>query len=313
MNEVLRLISKGLKPFGYQVRKFKAPNLMKINNVDGDTAISSLRLATEKPYFTTDCDLDHMIIYMRTCIRANRNIDKTSRITKVNLEENTLRCLRSLVKTIEHAKKNMTGKTIELIVLDDRSDADCLEKIKDVLKPLTCSYKIEQTKETGQGNSLHQQFKDSIDKNALVYFCEDDYLHEEDAIKTCWEFYEKVVNDFVSHTFIYPQEHPVLYSDYYPSYLVLGNDRHWRTIRHATHTFITHSHVVRDFWDYFENTKYVGVRKKRKKGSEAKTTNKLFKHIPAFSPLKPASIHLQFEETVPPLYDWRPLWERMKA
>ena len=82
------------------------------------------------------------------------------------------------------------GKSAKLIVLDDRSDADCLEKIKDVLKPLTCSYKIEQTKETGQGNSLHQQFKDSIDKNALVYFCEDDYLHEEDAIKTCWEFYE---------------------------------------------------------------------------------------------------------------------------
>ncbi len=316
MNEALRLISKSLKPFGYHVRKFKAPNLLKISNVEtanNENNIAALRLATDKPYFTSDCNLNHMIVYMRTCIRANRNIDTTARITKVNLEENTLRCLRSLVTTIEHAQKHMSGKTIELVVLDDRSDEECLKNLEKVLAPLTCPYKIEQTKETGQGNSLHEQFKSSIDKNALVYFCEDDYLHEENALQVCWEFYEKIANHFSSHTFIYPQEHPVLYTDHYPSYLVLGKDRHWRTIRHATHTFITHSHVVRDFWDYFENTKYVGVRKKRKKGSEAKTTNKLFKHIPAFSPLKPASIHLQFEETVPPLYDWRPLWDKMKA
>ncbi len=315
MNDALKLLSKSLKPFGYHIRKFKAPNLLKIHNASTNNNaqnIGAAHLTMDTPYFTTDANLDHMIIYMRTCIRADRNIDTTARITKVNLEENTLRCLRSLVLSIEYALKNMNEKSIELIVMDDRSDPDCLANIEEVLKPLTCPYRIETTKETGQGKSLHQQFKDSKSENALAYFVEDDYLHEEDAIKTCWEFYEQITKDLETHCVIYPQEHPVLYDDHYPSYILLGRDRHWRTIRHATHTFITHSHVVRDFWDYFENTKYVGIRKKRKLGSEARTTNKLFKHMPAFSPMRPAAIHLQFEETVPPLYDWKPLWKKMK-
>ncbi|MGH1457036.1 MAG: glycosyltransferase [Alphaproteobacteria bacterium] len=315
MNDALKLLSKSLKPFGYHIRKFNTPNLLKLNAVETPENmqnVKSLRLSIDHPHITKDANTNHMIIYMRTCIRANRNIDKTARITGVTLEEHTLRCLNSLLKSISHAQNHMTGKTIELIVLDDRSDAEPLNKIKALVETATCPHTIKTTKETGQGNSLHQQFKDSSTQNALLYFCEDDYLHEEDAIKTCWEFYDKIMHDMGTHSFIYPQEHPVIYDNLYPSYIVLGSDRHWRTIRNATHTFITHGHIVRDFWDYFENTKYVGVKKKRKLGSEARTTNKLFKHIPAFSPLKPAAVHLQFEETVPPLYDWKNLWESNK-
>lgn len=315
MNDALKLISKSLKPFGYHVRKFSTPNLLKISTLetsDNEQNIKTARLSVENPHCTKDANLDHMAIYMRTCIRGNRNIDKTARITGVTLEEHTLRCLKSLLKSITYAQKNMNGKTIELIVLDDRSDHEPLSKIKAVVETATCTHTIEITKETGQGNSLHQQFKDGSAKNALVYFCEDDYLHEENAIKTCWDFYDKIMTEMGTHSFIYPQEHPTLYKDLRPSYIILGNDRHWRTIHNATHTFITHGHIVRDFWDYFENTKYVGIKKKRKLGSENRTTNKLFKHIPAFSPMKPAATHLQFEETVPPLYDWRDLWEKNK-
>lgn len=296
MNDALKLLSKALKPLGYQVSKRGTPALL---NMDGH--------ALSKPYMTDGAHFDHMNIYVRTCIRTDRNIDTKPRITGASLEENTLRCLTSLVRAI-----NFANRDISLIILDDRSDQESVQKIETVLKPLTCAWQIEQTKETGQGNSLYEQFQRAKEENALVYFCEDDYLHEQDAIKVCWDFYDQMTKEFDTHSFIYPQEHRSLYTKPAPSYIFLGADRKWRTIHNATHTFITHGHIVRDFWHYFENTKYVGHPKKRKLGSEAQTTNKLFQHIPAFSPMKPAAVHLQFDGTVPQLYDWQSLWESMK-
>lgn len=311
MNDLLKFVSNSLKPFGYHVRKYKAPNILRIPALERDgngENLAALRKATAKGFLPAESNMDHMVIYVRTCIRANRNVDTSKRLTEAPLEENSLRCLNSLVRAVNHMLSTLPGKTAQIIVLDDRSDKASLEKIESVIKNADCPYEIHQTSETGQGASLHQQFSDSRAHNALVYFCEDGYLHEIDGLESCWTFYESTARKLGTHMVLYPQEHAVLYEDYYPSYLLKGEDRHWRTIRHATHTFITHSDVVKHFWDCFENTKYVGIRKKRKLGSEARTTNKLFRHVPGFSPLKPAAVHLQFENTLPPDYDWKPLW-----
>ncbi len=316
MNDLLRLISKSLKPFGYHVKKYKAPNLLKIANLETKKNASNVKALRQKSGLLTtqkNTTLNEMVVFTRTCIRRDRNIDKRPRITGADTLENTLRCLLSLVKSINHALNQTSARSINLINLDDRSDSEALKKIEHVLSGLKCNFKIEQTTKTGQGASLHQQFLNGRLKNALTYFCEDDYLHEKNAIDVMWNFYQQVKNDHLTHCLIYPQEHNVLYSDYYPSYILKGKDRHWRSIRHATHTFLTHSDIVDKYWDYFENTKYVGIRKKRKKGSEAKTTNRLFKHIPGFSPIKPAAIHLQFEELIPPFYDWEALWDQNKT
>ena len=202
---------------------------------------------------------------------------------------------------------------INLVILDDRSDEAALHTIKTLLKTAKFNYKIQQTIETGQGASLHEQFTLGRELNAITYFVEDDFLHEEDGITSAWNFYRQIYNNFKTHSMIHPQEHCTLHSKYYPSYIIASPDRHWRTMRHATHTFLTHSHIVRDYWDYFENTKFVGIKKKRKLGSEAKTTNKVFNHIPGFSPLKPFAVHLQFEGLLPPHYDWKPLWDANKV
>lgn len=312
MNDLLKAVSNALKPFGYHVRRYKAPNILKIpalENSQNTDNIAALRKAVDKGNFQPNSNLDSMVVYLRTCIREGRNIDTTKRVTQATLEENTMRCLRSMVKSVNHAAQALPGKSISVVILDDRSDPAMQEKLQSVAAGFQCDWEMRQTNETGQGNSLHQQFMEGRTQNALVYFCEDDYLHEIDAIATCWRFYEEMAGKLGTHMVLYPQEHAVLYDDHYPSYLVIGAGRHWRTMRHATHTFITHGFVVRDYWKYFENTKFVGVKKKRKKGSEARTTNKLFRHIPGFSPLRPAAVHLQFENTLPPLYDWRRLWE----
>lgn len=307
MNDALKLLSNSLKPFGYHLRKYKAPNILHLPKCEKDNPeIKTLRCAQSGQYWTKDANLNEMIVFLRVCMRKDRNIDPKLRITGTNIEEATLRCINSLINAMKKARE--IG-TVSLIILDDRSDEDGLRALRNLLGACDFNWRIDQTKQQGQGHSLYEQFDRAKSHNALLYFVEDDYLHEENGLKAAWQFYKQIADDFETHSLIYPQEHACIHDDLYPSYIIVSPDRHWRTMRHATHTFITHGHIVRDYWRYFKNTKFVGVRKKRKWGSEARTTNKLFNHIPGFSPLIPVAVHLQFECLLPPFYDWKPLWE----
>ena len=224
------------------------------------------------------------------------------------MEEHLLKCIQSLFISINEAIKN--NKKIKLVVFDDRSDSSSLEKINNLLNDLECEYEILTTKNTGQGNSLYEHFSFSRDKNSLFYFCEDDYLHIPNAIHEMISFYRDIYEETSTHLLIHPQEHELIYSQInYPSYILEGKKRRWRTISHATHTFFTHSSIVDKYWSYFDDTKYVGNKKKRHLGSEKKTTNKLFNHIPGFSPIPAVAVHLQSKESLPPFFDWKKVWD----
>lgn len=311
MNDIIRLISKSLEPLGYHVRPRKGLNLLKIPNLEKDAHISITRRALDNPSpQIPEGDMDSLIIYLRTCMRDKRNIDTRPRCTGVDMTEHSLRCILSLIYSANYLKNARPEISIALHVLDDHSDPVPLSRLQGLIKTASFPAHIQTTDVKGQGASLHQQFSMARKDNAIVYFCEDDFLHEENGLAIMIQFYRDMAEITGSHAVLYPQEHNSLYSHHYPSYLVLGEDRHWRSVRHATHTFLTHGKIVDRYWRYFENTKFVGNRKKRKLGSEARTTNNLFRFIPGFSPLKPCAVHLQFEELLPPFYDWRPLWER---
>lgn len=307
MNDIIKLISKSLQPFGYHVRPRGGLNLLRVPNLERDAHISVSRRALDNPATRApDGNLDSLVIYLRTCMRDKRNIDTRPRLTGVNMTEHSLRCINSLLRSAE----NLKDIKVEIRVLDDHSDPAPLTRLNALLKTAKFPVSVLTTSEKGQGASLHEQFTRGRADNAIVYFVEDDFLHEPDGLAAMIKFYRDIAALTGSHSVIYPQEHNTLYSHHYPSYIVLGDDRHWRSVRHATHTFLTHGKVVDKYWRYFENTKYVGIKKKRKLGSEARTTNNLFKYLPGFSPMKPCAVHLQFEELLPPFYDWRPLWER---
>lgn len=313
MNEILRLFSKALKPFGYHVRPFTGLNLLRVpaleRSPENSENITIPRKAFDDPILRPpEGDLGKLVIFFRTCIRDNRNINPRPRLSGASMEEDMLRCLWSLIRSVNAARSTDPGLKCSLIILDDHSSPRTLSRIETALSYASVPARIQTTALTGQGASLHEQFAAGKEHDALVYFCEDDYLHEPEAISCLWRFYRRVAEATGSHAVLYPQEHNVLYSNHYPSYILLGEDRHWRTMRHATHTLFTHGKVVAKYWGYFENTKFVGNRKKRKKGSEDKTTNRLFRHVPGFCPLKPCAVHLQYQELLPPFYDWHTLW-----
>lgn len=313
MNEVLRILDKLLKKQGYAIKKHPEYNLLPLMNkgfAEQKKIYGSFN-SNEKYSKNSFENLEQLEICLRTCINDKRAKSKRSELTNVSLEEHLLGCINSLFVSIEAATQR--GFKINLTVFDDRSSDSVVEKIKQLCGKLSCEWKIVTTKKTGQGESLYQHFSYAKDKNALFYFCEDDYLHETTAIEDMMVFYKGIYGQTASHMLIHPQEHEMLYSQFiYPSYVLPGKNRRWRTISNATHTFFTHSSVVKKYWEYFENTKYVGIKAKRHLGSEKRTTDRLFDHISGFSPVPAVAIHFQAEQCIPPFYDWESLWEKSK-
>tara|TARA_R110002072_G_scaffold21902_5_gene77205 strand:- start:34162 stop:35103 length:942 start_codon:yes stop_codon:yes gene_type:complete len=313
MNEVLRILDKLIKKQGYAIKKHPEYNLLPIKNngFDDQNKIYESFNSSNKNNLDNSDNIDRLEVCLRTCINDRRAKSKRSELTNVSLEEHLLKCIKSLFISINEASKQ--DLDISLTVFDDRSNADTLEKITQLCKEVKCNWQIVTTDRTGQGESLYQHFAYAKDKNALFYFCEDDYLHETAAIQEMMGFYKNIYKQTSEHILIHPQEHEMIYSEInYPSYIVLGENRRWRTMSNATHTFLTHSSVVKKFWDYFENTKYVGIKAKRHLGSEKKTTDRLFKHIHGFSPIPAVAIHFQSKDCLPPFYDWKALWDKVE-
>jgi len=313
MNEVLRILQRSLRPFGYDIRKRGALNLLPVKGVGSMPCLDRVRGnfdydgGTERK---AGSDLDRLKIVFRTCLTEQRNQKNSGRVAGAPLVDTVERCLLSLINSVNAALLPETAPNIEVIILDDHSDASYVERIRGLADRLKCPWTLQTTRGSGQGASLHEQFEIARNDDALYYFCEDDYLHDPHAIYEMWVFYRQVFQTTHRHLVLHPQEHCSLYdSSQYPSYLLLSSSRHWRSVSDMTHCLFLHAHVVRDYWDYFENTKFVGNRKKRRLGSERQTTNRLFQHLPAFSPIPALAGHFQSPDTLPPFFDWRSLWD----
>ncbi|MGH8121044.1 MAG: hypothetical protein ACRESK_10565, partial [Gammaproteobacteria bacterium] len=311
MNDALRLLARILRKYGYDIKEYYRYNLLPIANQAAFNETSLLHDAQSTRNEAADGNFGQFYICLRTCLRAGSANRRAPGFTGAGRDELVCRCMTSLIHSINFAVQNHVKPVPALLVLDDHSDREFAARLENICKRAACQWEIKTTRATGQGASLLEQFEFARDRDALFYFCEDDYLHEPAAILEMTRFYRQIHDICGTHLVIHPQEHEILYSKYiYPSYLLLGEHRHWRTISHATHTLFLHSATVRKFWEYFENTRHVGDRKKRRRGVESRTTNHLFKHLPGFAPIPALAAHMQTGKCLPPFFDWRGLWER---
>ena len=310
MNEALRILDKLLKKGGYTIKKHSEHNLLPLKNFKNNPFLLNTYEAFNKKHkIIHNDDVSQLNICLRTCINKKR-AGHNNELTGIAMDTHLLKCIHSLIISINQAVSN--NKKIKLTVFDDRSDSASLKMINNLLNMVTCDWEIIQTKSPGQGNSLYEHFSFARNKNSLFYFCEDDYLHIPDAINEMINFYMGIFKETSTHLLIHPQEHELVYSQInYPSYILEGKKRRWRTISHATHTFFTHSSIVDKYWEYFYNTRYVGHKEKRHLGSEKQTTDKLFNHVPGFSPIPAVAVHLQSQASLPPFFDWKSWWNNI--
>jgi hypothetical protein len=224
-------------------------------------------------------------------------------------QELTVRALRSLIYALlVLARANMVH--IRLTVIDDHSDQESLTRIKKELE--VCPFETEVVELAGSGNSasLRAAFDRAKNgKNDLIYFVEDDYLHERSSMIEMVEAHRAFSRNVGSvRVGIFPVDELDRYTESIsPSRVVLGTRRHWRTIGQTTGTFMISRTTLEEKWTEISSLA-------TGENNEQTSINPVWQdHTIMFSPIPTLAYHMNTEERMPPFSSWRKLWNSLSA
>ena len=237
--------------------------------------------------------------------------------------EYSIRSLNSLLKSIKFCENKYPNLKIKTILLDDNSSEKNLNKIKNVIKDQNIEIvalnhskfrsviKKQKNEETFSNlASLKQSFE--IGKNQsedLIFFLEDDYLHFESMIEEMIASYERIASQVGNDIFMCPSDYPYLYMNNDVANILIGNKRHWRTIKQTLCTFLTSKQFLDKYWENFEKTC------EDRHNPFEKYINEIYQKEICISPLKSLSLHLTNINSsygLAPFIDYEKLWDENK-
>jgi glycosyltransferase involved in cell wall biosynthesis len=250
-------------------------------------------------------------IVLRTCDQAEVHPERGPRFIDCDKPTLIKKCLISLLQSIKNAQHL---DEIRLTIVDDHSSTETIEYIKEKIKSFNIEYEIISCEEKGFNYSALKQFEVCRDKGKeWVYCVEDDYLHFPNSIEQFILMSKKLMNITGSTVAIRPDDDLFTYSPNSPhsrrtSVILLGEDRHWRTLYTCHNTMFTHVSVFKDYWELFASlSKFF----KKLSVNEDKTINMIWEQIPLFSPIPTLVIHIS-QNNPPPFVDYQKLWDSIK-
>lgn len=222
------------------------------------------------------------------------------------------RCTASLVESLNYAKETLRDMEIELQVFDDHSDEQSLQYLEQNLSKARFPVKLKHLQTRGIMPSILKCYEHGKEfGREWVYFVQDDYLYEENAIHDMMLAAYEFSRNTNAPASIYPFNDPYKYepvNTVIQSHLVRSQKRHWKTHIHTASCFLTHKMVIDKEWDLFEKMGKDKVHGKM----EEESINRLFyeRGYYLFVPIPSLALHMQYSTEEDPLYDWRPLWDK---
>ena len=241
--------------------------------------------------------------------------------------EYTLRTINSLIISCKKALKNFKNFKINLVITDDNSSEENISLIKKLINSSSLNYKIislqkdklnemikkkdEYGKDISEGmisnmrNILKSVLLTKDEVNDLVYFVEDDYIHDKNAISEMLFTFERLTSQLGKDVFLCPADYPYLYNKIEDTKIFLGNKRHWRTVKETLITFMTSKEMILKYWEDFiamSTTRHHPMEKK---------LHEIFEKEYCLSPIPSLAMHatnINSAYGIPPNIDWVKLW-----
>lgn len=269
-------------------------------------------------------------IILRTCASVNMLSQSKKRIFNSSKSEYSLKTLKSIINSINHSKKIFKNIKLKLTIIDHNSDKKIINKFKNLLekqffkseiKSLDINFyrkKIKKINQQGKRVTENQisnmsNINQSLDigKNCddLVYFVEDDYIHELDAIKEMILAYERISSQLGKELILCPADYPYLYTKLQSSKIFLGNKFHWRSIDESLCTFLVSKKLIRKHWK-----KFVSACEKEHYPFE-KPFHQIYKKELCISPIPALAVHYTNINSIfglSPFIDYKKLWGKNK-
>ena len=266
-------------------------------------------------------------IILRTCGSVNMLTQSKERVFKDNKNEYSLKTLRSIVNSINYNKELFKTINLKLTIIDHNSEKEVLEKFKEILNNQFFENEIlklnvdlyekeinrvnEQGKEVTRNqisnmSNIHQSLDIAKKCEDLIYFVEDDYLHEIESIEEMIFTYEKVSTQINNELILCPADYPYLYSNLQKTNIFLGNKYHWRSIEETLCTFLTSSNLVNKYWDEFTSAC------KTEHYPFEKPFHNIYKKELCISPIPSLATHftnINSAYGLSPFVDYKKLWD----
>jgi len=272
-----------------------------------------------------------LTVIFRSCTSVNMLTQNKKRLFNQNKSEYTLRSLHSILKAFNFCKDNFKNINLSIIIIDHNSEKIYLEKMKNLLKKFNYENSIisldvnEFTKEINEKNSknelvtknqlsnmsnIYKSFQ--IAKNRcddLIYFVEDDYIHQKDVFNEMIFTYERISSLVNKEIILCPVDYPYLYNKIEATSIFLGSTRHWRVIEESLCTFLTSKKMLLDNWE-----KFTSMCKFEHYPFEL-PLHEIYKKEYCLSPIPSLAMHCTNINSIyglSPNINWKKIWEENK-
>ena len=255
-------------------------------------------------------------VVLRTCDHTSVHPERGERFIICDKTTLIKKCFTSLINSIALADVDT-----KLWIVDDHSSADLLQYFRDTCIECNITYQIIQCEKPGFNYSALKQFELCRDKGRKwIYSVEDDYLHYPESIKVMVEQAEAFSSGFGTVVAIRPDDDVFTYSpntsySKKPCRIILGKERHWRTLNNTHNTIFTHVDVITQYWELFAAlAKYF----RQTTVCEDGTINTIWSDgvtkdgpIPLLSPIPTLAIHIS-QGNEPTHLDYLKLWDSIE-
>ena len=237
--------------------------------------------------------------------------------------EYTIRSLRSLINSIKFCENKYANLEIKTVIIQDHSSNENIDKVKKLIdgkniemislnhEKFKKNINKQKTKETFSNlASLLQSFEIGGKQGKdLIFFVEDDYLHSEEMLEEMVSTYERVASQVNKDIFICPSDYPFLYMNNEKTNVLIGSNRHWRTVNKTLCTFMTSKKLLDKYWENFTKTC------EDRHDPFEKYLNEIYEKEICISPLKSLSLHctnVNSSYGLSPFIDYKKIWEDNK-
>ena len=269
--------------------------------------------------------IKNLLIIFRSFTNKNKLLSQSKkRLFEEEKKEYTLRCLNSICKNIRKVN-NELNFNIFLKIIDDNSEKNIIHEIHKICNHNNINFEVSNldvnkysdqikfknnTRMMSHNAHIYESKKYALDSDFdLIYFVEDDYLHEEDALIEMIYTYQRISSQLNDEIVLCPADYPYLYVNMEFTKNMIGFKKHWRQVNQSLCTYLISNKTLKKYWSYYEDM-YLNNY-----DPYEKPLHDLYKKIDCFSPMPSLSIHLTNVNSIyglSPLKDWIKIWNENK-
>ena len=327
-----KIFIKLCRLFGYEIidqNTFSVPTQNKsLNESLSKQGIKSINLPLGEVQITRK--VKSLDILIRSCASVGMLTQSKQRIFEKEKIEYTLRSINSIIRSSKFAKELMPNLNINLTVIDHNSGEQNLKKIQNLLDNSNLNHNLinldlsefdTRIKKTNAKNenvtpnqlsnmsNIYKSLELSKKLDDLIYFVEDDYIHELNSISEMILTYERIASQISNELILCPTDYPYLYTKTENTNVFLGEKSHWRKINETLCTFLTSKQIVEKHW-----AKLMSMCEFEHYPFES-PLHEIYKEELCLSPIPSIAIHCTNINSIyglSPNKDWKKIWDDNK-